>query len=114
TSAGVPDSSPALDLFLDLAAISSPPGGERPAADRVVASLRALGLDGDEDAAGPSIDATAGNLLCWLEPTAEGGTPVFLCAHLDTVPPSGPIEPVVEDGFVRNAAGRIPGAAQQA
>ena len=64
----------------------------------------------DEDDVGPGIDATAGNLLCRLEPTAEGGTPVFLCAHLDTVPPSGPIEPVVENGFVRNAAGTILGA----
>src|SRR5258708_35141679 len=54
-----------------------------------------------------------GNLLCRLEPTVEGGTPIFLCAHLDTVPPSGPIEPVVEDGVVRNAAGTILGAADK-
>jgi tripeptide aminopeptidase len=36
--------------------------------------------------------------------------PIFLCAHLDTVPPTGPIEPVVEDGVVRNAGGTILGA----
>src|SRR5262249_42526087 len=29
---------------------------------------------------------------------------------MDTVPPSGPIEPIVEDGVVRNAAGTILGA----
>jgi tripeptide aminopeptidase len=40
----------------------------------------------------------------------DGGTPIFLCAHLDTVPPSGPIEPVVDDGVVRNSAGTILGA----
>jgi tripeptide aminopeptidase len=106
----VPDSSPALDLFLELAAISSPPGQERPVADRVVAFLNGLGLDVDEDDVGPSIEATAGNLLCRLEPSMDGGTSIFLCAHLDTVPPSGPIEPVVEDGVVRNAAGTILGA----
>ena len=39
-----------------------------------------------------------------------GGTPLFFCAHLDTVPPQGAIEPVVEDGVVRNAAGTILGA----
>ena len=105
----MPDS-PVLDLFLDLAAISSPPGQERPVADRVAACLRGLGLEVDEDGVGPDIDATAGNLLCRLEPTVEGGTPVFLCAHMDTVPPSGPIEPVVDDGVVRNAAGTILGA----
>jgi tripeptide aminopeptidase len=108
----VEGSSPALELFLELAAISSPPGQERPVADRVVAFLRGLGLDVDEDGVGPSIDATAGNLLCRLEPTADAGagTPIFLCAHLDTVPPSGAIQPVVEDGVVRNAAGTILGA----
>jgi tripeptide aminopeptidase len=106
----VPDSPPVLDLFLELAAISSPPGQERPVADCVLGYLHALGLDVEEDGVGPSIDATAGNLLCRLEPTAQGGTPIFLCAHLDTVPPSGPIEPVVDDGVVRNAAGTILGA----
>ena len=39
-----------------------------------------------------------------------GGTPIFLCAHLDTVPPTAAIEPVVEEGVVRNAAGTILGA----
>ena len=38
------------------------------------------------------------------------GTPLFLCSHMDTVPPTGPIEPVVEDGVVRNGAGTILGA----
>ena len=45
-----------------------------------------------------------------LQGTAPG-TPIFLCAHLDTVPPTGEIDPVVDDeGFVRNAGGTILGA----
>src|SRR6476620_10265909 len=99
----------ALDLFLDLAALPTPPGEERAVADRVTAELRALGLDVDEDNAGAEIGSNAGNLYCRLEPTAEG-TPLFLCSHMDTVPPAGPIEPVVEEGVVRNAAGTILGA----
>ena len=99
----------ALDLFLELAALPSPPGEERAVADRVAGELRALGLDVDEDDAGARIGSSAGNLYCRLAPTA-GGTPIFLCAHLDTVPPVGPIEPVVEDGVVRNAGGTILGA----
>jgi len=99
-----------LDLFCELAAISSPPGQERPVADRVIAYLRDLGLETDEDGCGPRIEATAGNLLCAIEATDGAGTPLFLCAHLDTVPPTGPIEPVVADGVVRNGAGTILGA----
>lgn len=99
----------ALDLFLDLAAMSTPPGEERPVADRVAAELRALGLGVDEDGAGAVVGGNTGNLYCRLAPTAEG-TPLFLCSHMDTVPPAGPIEPVVEDGVVRNAAGTILGA----
>jgi tripeptide aminopeptidase len=111
----VPDGAPPLlDLFLELAAMSSPPGEERPVADHVVEYMRGLRLDVAEDDCGPSISSTMGNLLCRLEPTAEGGTPIFLCAHLDTVPPSGPIEPVVEDGVIRNAAGTILGADDKA
>ncbi len=104
---------PVLDLFLELAAISSPPGEERAVADLVVAYLRDCGLEVDEDAAGAEIGATAGNLLARLDPTAEG-EPLFLCAHLDTVPPDGRIEPVVEDGIVRNAAATILGADNKA
>jgi tripeptide aminopeptidase len=99
----------ALDLFLELAAIPSPPGEERAVADRVAAELNDIGLAVDEDDAGIRIGATAGNLHSRLEPTAAG-TPIFLCAHLDTVPPEGPIEPVVEDGVVRSAGATILGA----
>jgi len=99
-----------LDLFLELAAIESPPGNERAVADRVTAELRGLGLEVEEDDAGARIGSNAGNLLARLPGRRDGGTPIFLCAHLDTVPPAGRIEPVIEDGIVRNAAGTILGA----
>jgi tripeptide aminopeptidase len=90
-----------VDLFLELAAIASPPGKERPVSDVVVRYLRELGLDSDEDA--------FGNVYARIEPTAEG-TPLFFCAHLDTVPADGPLEPVLVDGVIRNAGGTILGA----
>jgi tripeptide aminopeptidase len=99
----------ALELFLDLAAIPSPPGEERAVADRVAAELRGIGLEVDEDDAGARIGSNAGNLYTRLEATAAG-TPLFLCAHLDTVPPVGPLEPIVDEGVVRNAGGTILGA----
>jgi tripeptide aminopeptidase len=99
-----------LDLFTELAALRSPPGEERAVADVVARYLRDLGLAVDEDDAGPRVGSTIGTLYCRVEPTSDAGKPLFLCAHLDTVPPTGPIEPVVEDGIVRNSAGTILGA----
>jgi tripeptide aminopeptidase len=98
-----------VDLFLELAALPSPPGEERAVADAVVRYLRDLGLPADEDDAGTKVGSTIGNVYCHVEPNG-GGTPVFLCAHLDTVPPDGPLDPVIEDGVVRNAGGTILGA----
>ena len=100
-------------LFLELAAMPSPSGEERAVADMVTQYLRDLALDVQEDDTGPRIGSTMGNLYCRLGPTdgVEGGTPIFLCAHLDTVPPEGPIEPSVDEGgIVRNARPTILGA----
>ena len=104
---------PYLDLFLELCATPSPSGEERAVADRVAASLTELGLEWDEDDAGSRIDATAGNLYACLPGTADG-LPIFLCAHTDTVPPEGAIEPVVEDGVVRNRLPTILGSDNKA
>jgi tripeptide aminopeptidase len=98
-----------LELFLELAALRSPSGEERAVADVVSAYVRDLGLDIDEDDAGAAVGSTIGNLYTRIEPTADG-IPLFLCAHLDTVPPDGALEPVVEEGVVRNAGGTILGA----
>jgi tripeptide aminopeptidase len=99
-----------LDLLLELCAIPSPPGHERAVADRVSAYLDELGLAWDEDDTGAEIGATAGNILCRLPGRVDGGVPLLLCAHLDTVPPSAPIEPLVDEGVVRNATDTILGA----
>jgi tripeptide aminopeptidase len=94
-----------VDLFLELAAIPSPSREERGVADVVLRYLSDLGLEADED--------SFGNLYAWIEPTAKG-TPLFFCAHLDTVPPSGELRPVVEDGVIRNAGGTILGGDNKA
>jgi tripeptide aminopeptidase len=100
-------------LFCELAALATPPGEERAVADVVTRYLRDCGLGVDEDDTGPSVGSTMGNLYARLEPTADG-KPLLLCAHLDTVPPTAAIEPVVEEGVVRNAAGTILGADDKA
>jgi tripeptide aminopeptidase len=103
-----------LDLFLELCAISSPSGNERAVADRVGAYLTELGVAWDEDDAGARLDGNAGNIYCRLSATNGEGTPIFLCAHTDTVPPEATIEPVVAEGFVRNATGTILGSDNKA
>ncbi len=95
----------AVDLFLELTAIPSPSGEERGVADVVLRYLSDLGLEADEDG--------FGNVYARVEPTAQG-TPLFFCAHLDTVPPSGELRPVVEDGVIRNAGGTILGGDNKA
>ena len=102
-----------VSLFTELAALPSPPGDERAVADRVGAYMSDLGLDVSEDDAGERIGSNAGNLYAHVAAT-DGGTPLFLCAHLDTVPPEAGIEPVLEDGMIRNAAGTILGADNKA
>jgi tripeptide aminopeptidase len=102
-----------LDLFLELAAVPSPSGEERAVADRVQRFLRGCGLQPDEDDAGRRVGSTMGNMYAALAPTTEG-EPIFLCAHLDTVPPTDAIEPVVEDGIVRNARPTILGSDNKA
>jgi tripeptide aminopeptidase len=102
-----------LDMFLELAAISSPSRSEREVADRVHGFLHQLGLETDEDTAGAAIGSDIGNIYCRIPASGEG-TPIFLNAHLDTVPPTDRIEPVVEEGVVRNARDTILGADNKA
>lgn len=104
---------PLLGLFLELCAISSPPGRERPVADRVQAVLDGLGIAWVEDDTGAVIGSSMGTIVARL-PATGPGTPLFLCAHLDTVPVEGTIDPVVEDGVVRTHTASILGADNKA
>jgi tripeptide aminopeptidase len=100
------------DTFAELCRIESPSGRERACADRVSEELRGLGLVVEEDGAGAEVGSDAGNLLARV----PGGRPqsILLCAHLDTVPPLAPIEPVVVDGGWENAEEGILGADNKA
>jgi tripeptide aminopeptidase len=110
-----PLTSPLVDLFLELCAIPSPPGEERLVADRVTRELDRLGLEWREDDAAARLGSSTGNVVCRLPPTVEEGAPLLFCAHLDTVPLEGPLEPALdEDGIVRNAGAAILGADNKA
>jgi tripeptide aminopeptidase len=118
--------------FAELCRIESPSGRERGCAERVIAELRGLGVQVEEDGAGPLAGSDCGNLLARIpaEPArmqadAAEGVParpedaparrsVLLCAHLDTVPLQAPVEPVLLDGVWENANAGIVGADNKA
>ena len=100
------------DTFVSLCRIQSPSGHERPCVDHVAAELRAMGLSVDEDNAGPAAGADAGNLFARVPGT--GPQSLMLCAHLDTVPATAEIDPVLVDGGYENANDAILGADNKA
>jgi tripeptide aminopeptidase len=93
---------PAARLMVRLCEIPSPSRQEGPVAEVVRAELRALGAEVIEDGAAAQIGAGCGNIVGRFAPTAPAGTPIVLCAHLDTVPVTGPIEVDVVDGHLTN------------
>jgi len=78
----------------------------------VTEELRGLGLTVEEDGVDAAVASDAGNLYAQL----PGSRPqsILLCAHLDTVPPLAPIDPVIVDGGWENAADGILGADNKA
>jgi tripeptide aminopeptidase len=100
------------DLFAELCAIPSPFGHERAVAERVANDLRALGYEVSEDDAAAETGAECGNLFARIPGRSERS--VMLCAHMDTVPHDGAIEPVLVDGGWESAGDTILGADNKA
>ena len=100
------------ETFAELCRVVSPSGHERPCTDHVARELTGMGLEVDEDDAGPSAGADAGNLFARIPGRGRGS--IMLCAHLDTVPPTAPIEPILIDGRWTNAGDGIIGADNKA
>jgi tripeptide aminopeptidase len=100
------------ETFARLCAIPSPFGSERACAEAVARELRTMGLGVEEDGAAAESGAECGNLLARIP--GRGERTILLCAHLDTVPEAGTIEPVVEDGAWVSAGDTILGADNKA
>jgi len=100
------------DTFAGLCRLESPSGHERPCADRILAELAQIGLQADEDGAAELVGADAGNVFARIG--GRGEKSILLCAHMDTVPPTAPIEPIIIDGGWHNANPGILGADNKA
>ena len=109
-----PLTSPLLDLFLELCAIPSPPGrgarGGRPRAARARPARARVGR-GRRRRAARLDDRATSSAVCPADARAARRSS---SARISTpFPPTAPIEPVVEDGVVRNAGGDDPRRRQQ-
>jgi tripeptide aminopeptidase len=102
-----------LDDFVRLCEIESPSRREGAVAQAVRAELEGLGLQVEEDDTARDTGSEAGNLLARL-PGPDGARTVLLCAHLDTVPLSGPIEVTSSNGVLTNRHEAILGADNKA
>jgi tripeptide aminopeptidase len=102
-----------LDDFIRLCEIESPSKRERKVADAVRGELESLGLEVEEDDSGADTGSETGNLIARIPGPPERPT-VLLCAHLDTVPLSAPVEVVQENGVLSNRHEAILGADNKA
>src|SRR5688572_8345188 len=102
-----------LGDFVRYCEIESPSGSERAMADALIADLRALGLEVEEDDTAGATGAGSGNVLARIPGSDEAPT-VLLCAHMDTVPLDGPVEVVSENGLLTNRHDAILGADNKA
>ncbi len=98
------------DTFAALCRIESPSGRELACAEWISSELRRLGLEVEQDRGYGGSNAP--NLLARLP--GKGAEAILLCAHMDTVPPAAPIEPVIVDGGWENAHEGILGADNKA
>jgi tripeptide aminopeptidase len=99
--------------FVRLCEIESPSRSERAVADAVRDELHALGLEVEEDDTAADTGADAGNLLARI-PGPEDARTILLCAHLDTVPLTGPVEVTQANGVLTNRHEAILGADNKA
>ncbi len=98
--------------FAALCRIESPSGREGACAERVSAELREAGIEVSEDDSGPAAGSDGGNLFARI--AGRGPETILLCAHLDTVALTAPVEPVCVNGGWENAHDGILGADNKA
>lgn len=102
------------DLFVRLCEIPSPTGDEAAMAAAVRAELESMGLAVEEDDTDAETGAGAGNLLARIPPPEAGARTMLVCAHIDTVPQTAPIEVDRSEGLFRNRNDAILGADNKA
>ena len=101
------------ETFAALCRIESPSGHERACADWVTAELRGHGPRGRGGRRRPA-RRLGRRQPAGADPRRRRRSSILLCAHLDTVPLTAPVEPVLVDGGWENASEGILGADNKA
>ncbi|MGO9901555.1 MAG: M20/M25/M40 family metallo-hydrolase, partial [Solirubrobacteraceae bacterium] len=100
------------ETFAALCRIESPTGSERACADWITRELEVIGLQVEEDRVGLLAGSDSGNLYARIP--GRGPRWLMMCAHMDTVPLTAPVDPVLRDGGWENANPGILGADNKA
>ena len=88
-----------LDTFLEYIKIDSESKNEKAMGEKLVADLKALGLEVKTDKAGEGFGSNGYNVYAYLPGTLPGD-PTIMCAHMDTVVPGNGVNPSIKDGVI--------------
>jgi len=96
-----------INQFMEMVKIDSESGDEAAMMEYLLKAVKEVGGKGELD--------DYGNLICRFDAKGcEGGKPVLLSCHADTVMPGKGIEPMIEDGVIRSKGDTILGADDKA
>lgn len=102
-----------VEEFMALASLNSPSRREAPVAVHLAARLRELGLEPMVDDSAPQTGSDTGNIVVRM-PGNTAGPVILLCAHMDTVGPTGGMTPVLRDGVIYSNGETVLGADDKA
>lgn len=99
--------------FINLSAIDGTHGNEIKIANKLSQLLIELGFSVKIDKAGDSFGGNSGNIIGRLEGNIEL-TPIFLCAHMDTISSTEGIKHIVQDELIKTDGNTILGGDDRA
>jgi len=103
-----------VDDFVALCRINSPPKQEAEIIAAVLARLRRLGLEVQQDEAGKQIGGNGNNVIARLPANVRNAPSIFFSAHFDTVEPNPEVQVIIEDDLIRTDGSSILGADNKA
>lgn len=94
------ESSRVLDLFIELASISSYVGQEGKLAEYLISLLKDLGATVTVDDSAAKTGSDTGNIIATFPGNASNAPTILLCSHMDSIGPTEGMVPVQRDGVI--------------